>query len=57
MDKTETRTVIKYMKKKSMTLKEIHEDVVQILTDYSPSYAIEKKWAVEFKLVKGPQSK
>ena len=41
--------VIKYPQKKSMAHKEIHENVVQIFTVDSPSYATVKKWAAEFK--------
>lgn len=49
MDKRETRAVIKYLQKKGMTPKEIHEDMVQTLAEDSPSYATVKKWAAEFK--------
>ena len=49
IDKTEARAVIKYLQKKGMTPKEIHEDMVQTLDDDSPSYSTIKKWAAEFK--------
>ena len=49
MDKTEARAVIKYLQKKGMTPKEIHEDMVKTLDDDSPSYSTIKKWAAEFK--------
>ena len=49
MDKAEARAVIKYLQKKGMTPKEIHEDMVQILAEDSPSYETVKKWAAELK--------
>ena len=35
---------------KYMTPKEIHEDIIQLLAEYLPSYASENKLDVEFKL-------
>ena len=52
MDKAEVRAVIKYLQKKSMTPKEIHEDRMQIFADNSLSNATVKKWAVKFKWLK-----
>lgn len=49
MDKTEARAVIKYLQKKGMTPKEIHEDMVKTLDDDSPSYSTIKRWAADFK--------
>ena len=49
MDKTEARVVIKYLQKKSMVANKIHEDMVQILSEDSPSYALVNKWAAKFK--------
>ena len=49
MDKAKSLAVIKYQPKKDITLKEIHEDRVEILTENSSSYATVKKWAAGFK--------
>ena len=49
MDKTEACTVINYLQKKGITLKEIHEDMIQILVENSPSNVTVKKLAAEFK--------
>ena len=43
------RAVIKYLCKKGMTPKEIHEDFMKTLGNESPSYSTVKKWAAEFK--------
>ena len=49
MDKTEAQAVINYLQKKGMTSKEIHEDMVHIFTENTPSDATVTKWAAEFK--------
>ena len=49
MEKVEVRAVIKYLCKKGMTPKEIHEDFMKTLGNESPSYSTVKKWAAEFK--------
>ena len=49
MDEKEAQAVMKYVQKKDMTSKEIHEDQINIFADDFSSYATEKKWAVEFK--------
>jgi transposase len=49
MDKVELRTVIKYLSKKGMSPKEIHENFVETLGKESPSYSTVNKWAAEFK--------
>ena len=36
------------LKKKVMTSSEIHENLVQILSENSPSNVTEKNWTVEF---------
>ena len=48
MEKVEVRAVIKYLCKKGMTPKEIHEDFMKTLGNESPSYSTMKKWAAEF---------
>ena len=48
MEKVEVRMVIKYLCKKGMTPKEIHEDFMKTLGNESP-YSTVKKWAAEFK--------
>ena len=48
MEKVEVRAVIKYLCKKGMTPKEIHEDFIITLGNESPSYSTMKKWATEF---------
>ena len=47
--KVEVRAVIKYLCKKGMTPKEIHEYLMKTLGNKSPSYSTVKKWAAEFK--------
>ena len=49
MEETEKRAVIKYLLKKGMSPKEIHEDMVDTLGDDSPAYSTVKKWVAEFK--------
>ena len=49
MEKLDIRAVIKYLCKKGMSLKEIHEDFIQTLGKESPSYSTVKKLAAEFK--------
>ena len=49
MEKVEVRAVIKYLCKKGMTPKEIHEDYIETLGKESPSYSTVKRWAVEFR--------
>ena len=44
----EARAVLKYLHKKGMTPKEIHEDMVKTLGDDSPSYSTVKKWVAIF---------
>ena len=43
------RAVIKYLCKKGMTPKEIHDDLMKTLGNESPSYSTVKTWASEFK--------
>ena len=47
-DKIEAQAVIQYLQKKDITSKEIHEDMVQILSEDSLSSVTVKKWAIEF---------
>ena len=49
MDKIEQRAVIKYLHKKGLTPKLIHEDMQETLGASCPSYTMVKKWAAEFK--------
>ena len=49
MAKLYIRAVIKYVCKKDMPPKEIHEDFIETLRKESPSYSTVKKRAVEFK--------
>ena len=49
IEKVEVRAVMKYLCKKGMTPKEIHEDFIKTLGNESPSYSTVKKWAIEFK--------
>ena len=49
MEKVEVRAVIKCLRKKGMTPKEIHEDFMKKLWNECPSYSTVKKWAAEFK--------
>ncbi len=41
--------MIKYLHKKGITLNKIHENMISILGDASPSYFTIEKWAAEFK--------
>ena len=45
MEKVEVRVVKKYLCKKGMSPKEIHEDFTETLGKESPSYSMMKKWA------------
>ena len=49
MDKIEQLAVIKYLHKKGLMAKQIHEDMEGTLGQSAPSYTIVKKWAAEFK--------
>ncbi|XP_078671015.1 histone-lysine N-methyltransferase SETMAR-like [Branchiostoma floridae x Branchiostoma belcheri] len=49
MEAVEARAVIKYLHKKGMTPKEIHEDMMKTFGDDCPSYSTVKKWAASFK--------
>ena len=49
MDKKESRAVIKYLHKKGMKTKEIHDDMVKTLGEDSPCYSTVKKWVADFK--------
>ena len=49
MEKLEIREVIKYLCKKGMPPKEIHEDFIETFGKESPSYTTVQKWAAEFK--------
>lgn len=49
MEKIEQRAVIKYLFKKKLTPKEIHEDMSTTLGESVPSYTTVKKWVAEFK--------
>ena len=49
MEKVEVRAIIKYLCKKGMSPKEIHEDFMKTLGKESPSYSTVKKWAAEFR--------
>ena len=44
MDKTKAGAVVNYQQKKGATTKEIHEDMVQILSEESPSYVTVNSW-------------
>ena len=48
MEKVEVRTVIKYLCRKGVTPKEIHEDFMKTLWNEPPSYSTVKKWVAEF---------
>jgi transposase len=54
MEKVEIRAVIKYLSKKGMSPKEIHEDFMDTHEKDSPSYSTVKTWAAELK--KGRES-
>ena len=49
MEKVEDRAVIKYLCKKGMSPKEIHEDFIETLGKESPFYRTVEKWATEFR--------
>lgn len=49
MEKFEQRAVIKYLFKKRLTPKEIHDDMQTTLGESAPSYTTVKKWVAEFK--------
>lgn len=49
MDKTETEVDIKYLQKKDLAPKEIHEQMVQRLAENCPFYATVNNRAAEFK--------
>lgn len=50
MEKSEIRAVIKYLQKKRLSPKEIHEDMVGVLGESAPSYQVVKNLSREFKL-------
>ena len=54
MEKVESRAVIKYLQKKGLRPKDIHEDMVKTCGKTAPAYPTVKKWAAEFK--RGRQS-
>ena len=47
MDKTESRAVIKYLHRKGMKTKEIHDDMVKTFVEDSPRYSTVKKWLAD----------
>ena len=49
IEKLEIRAVIKYICKKGMPPKEIHEDFMETLVTESPFYSTVNKWAAEYK--------
>jgi transposase len=49
MEKVKIRAVIKYLCKKGMSPKEIHEDFMDTIGKEPPSYSTVKNWAAEFK--------
>ena len=49
MERLEIRAVIKYIFKKGMPPKVIHEDFMETLGKESSSYSTVKNWAAEFK--------
>ena len=49
INKTEVQAIIKYLQKKDMTPKEIHENIVQKFSEDSLSNATVKKLATELK--------
>lgn len=49
MEKIEHRAVIKYLNKKGLPPKDIHQDMVSTLGESAPSYSSVKKWVAEFK--------
>ena len=50
MEPSEYRAVIKYLMKKQLNTKQIHEELVSTYHDASPSYSTVKRWCHEFKL-------
>jgi hypothetical protein len=57
MEKVEIRAIIKYLYKKGLSPKEIHEDFMNTLGKESPSYSIVQKLAAEFKRERPGQPK
>ena len=53
MEKVQVRAVIKYLCKKGMTPKEICENFLKTLGNYSPSYSTVIKWVAKWTLVLG----
>ncbi|CAK1597750.1 unnamed protein product [Parnassius mnemosyne] len=49
MEQIEQRAVIKYLHKKGLSSKGIHDDMVSTLGDCALSYSSVKKWIAEFK--------
>ena len=49
MDKKEARSVIKYLQKKGITPKAVHQDMAETIGGDSSSYSTIKKWAADFK--------
>ena len=47
--KIEYRVVIKFLTKEGVSQQNIHERLVNVYQDLSPSYRTVKKWAAEFK--------
>ena len=47
MDEVDVRALIKYLCKKGMSHKEVHDDFIKNLGDESPSYSTVKTWAAE----------
>ena len=56
MDKTEVQGVIKYHQKNSMIPKKIHEDMIQIFAEDSPTYTTVKFKQVRNSSENDPQS-
>ena len=50
MEKVWHRSIIKYLQKKGLALKDIHADMVATLGDDAPALLTVKKWAAEFKM-------
>jgi len=49
MDKTELRSVIKYLFLKHLSSKEIHDEMTAVLGQHNVSYSTVKKWVAHFK--------
>jgi len=49
MDKFEKRAVVKYLFLKGMSGKAIHDDMLPILGDNTPTYSVVRSWLAEFK--------